>query len=500
MPKFDTSTLRQDNDLSAFDKEQIYNGLDCCLTFEVFEELDKILRERNDPAFINVYNFERALQAPAMDMMLRGWKIDEYERHSNEARLQKDLTRLQNILNRYSFAVWGKGLNANSPEQLKTFFYGAMGIPEVSISFKGIKRVSTNREALEKVSDYFYALPIVKCIFAIRDVSKLLSVLRTEISSDGRMRTSYNIAGTETGRWSSSKSVEGTGTNLQNITPELRKMFISDKGKKLIHVDLEQAESRVVGLIFWALFGDRSYLDAHESGDLHTTNAMLLWPALVHGKDSAEIFFYLKHTYRDMAKRGGHLSNYRGSAWMMSRALHIPIPIAESFQDAYYRAYPSFQKWYNWCARQIQLHSSLTTPLGRQRLFFGRDSDDAIIREAIAYIPQSTVADTTNTILYRIWEQMPEVELLGQTHDSIDFQCNEDDVEKVIDKFKNLSQIEISWEGKSIIIPVDIATGWNWGLQERRGLWTAEQNPNGLKKWKGTDGRKRVCGLDRIMA
>src|SRR5207344_1096868 len=104
------------------------------------------------------------LQAPAMDMMLRGWKIDEYERRSNEARLQKDLTRLQNILNRYSFAIWGKGLNANSPEQLKAFFYGAMGIPEVAISFKGIKRVSTNREALEKVSDYFYALPIVKCI------------------------------------------------------------------------------------------------------------------------------------------------------------------------------------------------------------------------------------------------------------------------------------------------------------------------------------------------
>lgn len=499
--KFDTGTLRQNSPLSAFDKEQIYNGLDCCVTFEVFEELDRQLRERNDPSFQMVYDFERGLQAPAIDMMLRGWKIDQYERECNDKRLQKDLNRLEHILDRYAKAVWGKGVNARSHDQLKAFFYGAMGIPEVVISFKGVKRVSVNREALEKVSNYFYALPIVKCIFAIRDVSKLLSVLRTEISSDGRMRTSYNIAGTETGRWSSSKSIEGTGTNLQNITPELRKMFVADEGKTLIHVDLEQAESRVVGLIFWALFGDRSYLDAHESGDLHTTNAMRLWPDVVHGKDSAEIFFYLKHTYRDMAKRGGHLSNYRGSAWMMSRALHIPIQLAEQFQEVYYGTYPSFSKWYNWCARQIQLHSTLTTPLGRQRLFFGRDSDDNIIREAIAYIPQSTVADTTNTILWRLWDTMRDrIELLGQTHDSIDFQCETGDEVGVIEEFKKLAQTEITWEGKSIVIPVDIATGWNWAPHGKHPFKDPASNPNGLKKWKGQDGRKRVSGLDRLVA
>lgn len=497
--KFDTSTLRQNSNLSAFDKEQIYNGLDCCVTFEVFEELNKILASRNEPWCKMIYDFERGLQGPVLDMMMRGWKIDEYERRSSEKRLAKDLVRLESILSRYSHAVWGKPLNARSPEQLKAFFYSTMGIPPVEISFKGIKRVSVNREALEKVSDYFPALPIVKCIFAIRDVSKLLSVLRTEVSDDGRLRTSYNITGTESGRFSSTKAVDGTGTNLQNITPELRKMFISDEGKKLIHIDLEQAESRVVGLIFWALFGDRTYLDAHESGDLHTTNAMLLWPDLVHDKSSAEVFFYLKHTYRDMAKRGGHLSNYRGSAWMMSRALHIPIELATQFQEAYYATYPSFPRWYNWCARQIQLHSTLTTPLGRQRIFFGRDSDDAIIREAIAYIPQSTVADTTNTLLWRIWKEL-DVELLGQTHDSIDFQCEEGEEKDVIEKFKKLSQIEISWEGKSIVIPVDIATGWNWAAQERKGVWTAAQNPNGLRKWAGQDDRRRVSGLDRVMA
>jgi DNA polymerase I-like protein with 3'-5' exonuclease and polymerase domains len=41
--------------------------------------------------------------------------------------------------------------------------------------------------------------------------------IRAPLDSDGRMRCSFNIAGTETFRWSSSQNVFGSGTNLQNI-------------------------------------------------------------------------------------------------------------------------------------------------------------------------------------------------------------------------------------------------------------------------------------------
>jgi DNA polymerase I-like protein with 3'-5' exonuclease and polymerase domains len=41
--------------------------------------------------------------------------------------------------------------------------------------------------------------------------------IRAPLDTDGRMRCSFNIAGTETFRWSSSENAFGSGTNLQNI-------------------------------------------------------------------------------------------------------------------------------------------------------------------------------------------------------------------------------------------------------------------------------------------
>jgi DNA polymerase-1 len=494
--KFDSSTLTEQTKLSSIEADSIYNALDCCVTYEVFEELNQQIRNR--PQHQQIYNFSRGLQAPALDMMQRGWKIDGYERGKNIDLLTKRLVRLESLLNDYATAVWGKPLNAKSPDQLKSFFYRSMEIPEVELSFRGVRRVSVNREALEKISNYFYALPIVKVIFEIRKTSKLLSVLKAEVDSDGRIRTSYNIAGTETGRWSSSQSVWGSGTNLQNITPELRRMFVADPGWKLCHLDLEQAESRVVGFLLEILFEDRSYTEAHESGDLHTTNAILIWPDKVHNREEAEEPYYFQYSYRDMAKRCGHATNYDVSAWTLSRHLHIPIAIADEFQKAYHRAYPGIKKWHTYCAGQVQMHSLLQTPLGRVRQFFGRPGDTAVIREAIAYCPQSTVADLLNIILWIIWKFMPEVQLLGQTHDSIDFQFKEGTEEATIEKLKSLIKLVIDTPQATLSIPIEIKTGWNWAEQTRP-PFTKLTNPDGLMKYIGTDTRTRPDNLDRLV-
>src|SRR6516165_6883191 len=74
----------------------------------------------------------------------------------------------------------------------------------------------------------------------------------------------------------------GTGTNLQNIEDRLRSVFVADKGMKFAYVDLEQAESRLVGAIEWNLFRDGTYLDACESGDLHTSVCRLAWGSAVN--------------------------------------------------------------------------------------------------------------------------------------------------------------------------------------------------------------------------
>lgn len=492
----ETHKLRS-GDLLPGDNLQTYCGLDCMVTFEVLEQLEELLNGEAPPT----YSFKLALQAPALEMMLRGFAIDELARSAATAALREEILHLQSMLDEFAMAFWDRPLNARSIKQLKEFFYGAMRIPEVTLSFKGQRRVSVNREALEKIEVYYHARIFVSLIMAIRDTAKRLEVLETEIDSDRRMRTSYNIAGTESERWSSSSNAFGTGTNLQNITPEIRRVFVADPGWKLCGIDLEQAESREVGWLFGTLFSDWRYLDACEGDDLHTATAKLIWPGLAwtgraaEDRAIADTKFYYDFSYRDMAKRGGHASNYMGTAWTVARHLKVPQKIIENFQKAYLEAYPAFPRWWRHCAQCLETTQSITTPFGNTRHFFGRPKDDTTLREAIAHSPQSSTALRLNLALWRIWHKMGRrVQILAQVHDALYFQFREtDDEAAIVAQALALISTPMTASGRVFDVPGEAKTGWNWGA-------FGETNPDGLKKFKfGAWPRKRMTGLDRIM-
>jgi DNA polymerase I-like protein with 3'-5' exonuclease and polymerase domains len=477
---------------------QVYNGLDCCVTLEVFQELKTLYNQ--DP---DTYNFTRQLQAPALEMMLRGFKIDNFARKRAIMDLETEIGRLQHILDSYANAIWDKPLNANSPAQLKKFFYGIMALPEQFSIIKGERKVSTNREALEKLAAYFYATPIVETILAVRDRVKQKSVFETEIDPDSRMRTSYNICGTETGRWSSSSNAYGTGTNLQNIASKLRYPFIADDDKKLCGIDLEQAESREVGLKCGLLFDDWTYLNAAESGDLHTLTCKLIWKDLPWTGDPkadrkiADEIFYREFSYRDMSKRGGHGSNYLGTPVTMAKHLKVPTKLMRDFQDAYFAAFPAIPRWHRWVAQQLQTKQSLTTSFGRTRTFFGRANDDSTLREAIAFEPQSSTGDRLNLGLLNIWRELPQVQLIAQVHDALYFQYDPADEATIIPKALELIQIKQTFSGRTFLIPGEAKVGWNWGNfndDEKKG----RLNPDGLKKYKGPDARVRTPFLEQV--
>jgi DNA polymerase I-like protein with 3'-5' exonuclease and polymerase domains len=167
--------------------------------------------------------------------------------------LPKIYLRLVRTLNEFLEKDFGIEIfNWRSPIQLKEFFYGALGL--APIRYQG--KVTVNRDALEKLQSHFHAQPIINHILALRDIAKKIGVLRSEIDPDGRIRTSYNIAGTTTGRFSSSFTDFGTGTNLQNIEKRLREIFVADEGMKFAQLDAEQGESRCVGAIEWNEFHD----------------------------------------------------------------------------------------------------------------------------------------------------------------------------------------------------------------------------------------------------
>ncbi len=485
----DTSTLVP-NDYEGLNHLSIYNGLDCCVTSEVHDVIESQL----DPNTQLIYNFERACQAPALEMMLRGIRVDNYERFKLLHFYENQKERMDTILQKYAWAMNGQTLNPQSPKQMKEFFYDFMGLPEQYKFDKGVRKVTCNRAALEALQAYRYARPVINVILKMRDLQGFVSVLRTGVDTDGRMRFGFNVAGTETGRWSSNENAFGSGMNGQNITDKLRRIFVADDGYKMAYADLEQAESRVVAYIA----EDLKYIEACESDDLHTYVAKIIWDSLNWSgdskldKDMAEEKFWRHWSRRDLAKRGGHLTNYYGQPQSNAKNLHLDIETMKSFQNTYLTEFSGIKKWHTTTATELHTKGFLTTPLGRRRYFFGRRYDDATLREAIAYKPQSVVGDLLNLGMYRTWRDLRTAYLLSQLHDAILVQFKEEDEDEVIAGLQKCLTIPIEINGRTMVIPVEIKVGWNWASFNYK---NPKENPDGLKVCPDGDSRKRQVYL-----
>lgn len=488
------------------DLDEIYNGLDCCVTFEVLEELQRLTNQVPE-----IYTFERALQAPALEMMLRGFRVDQYERGKAVAELQAQIKLLYSRLNRMTQVFGLAAVNPNSRLQLLDLFYSRMHLPETFKYAKGKKSLSMDRETLEKLQQHYLAMPIISAILGIREMERSVKVLQTEIDPDGRIRTSYNIAATETGRWSSSKSSEGSGGNLQNWNWRLRKIMIADVGYKLYAIDLEQADAREIGFAIGVLFNDWTYLDACELGDLHTSTSRLVWPEIAWTGDIkkdrkiAEQVFYRDFSYRDMAKRGGHGTTYLGTPFTIGRHLKVATKVIEAFQYRFFSAYPGIPKLHLWTAREIQTTFKLRTYFGRERHFFGRVNDDSTLREAVAHLGQSPTAERMSLGVYNIWNTMRhEVRLTGQLHDAVYFQAKDDGPEYeayIIKKALGCCEVPVyAPNGRKFVVPGEAKLGWNWMQRHSDGAPLDSRknpfNPNGLIKFNPhrPDLRKRETG------
>lgn len=478
-----------------FEKEMIYNGLDCCVTRDVFDAIHPQLDEHTEAT----YAFSKALQGPTLEMRCRGVLVDQARKSEVIDEFFEKIDQLEGQLER--IVLDGVGLptfNWRSPPDLRRLLYDELGIPPVR---KG-GRVTTDRGAREKLEAYPIAQQIVRHINIMSDLAKKISVLKTEIDPDGRIRTSYNIAGTSTGRFSSSFSEFGTGGNLQNVEESLRSIFISDPGYKFAKCDAKSGESFIVGAIEWNLFDDPLYLEACESGDPHTAVARICWPALPwtadlkRDKDIAEQPYYRHYTYRFMCKKLGHGSNYGGQPPTLASQSKLPIGVVRDFQPKYFRAFPSHQRWQASVDNTLRSTGYLVSLLGRKRWFFGRRSDPSTLREAIAYDPQSSLADIVNRAMLHIWRKRIAI-ISMHDHDALTFMYPEADESTVIPLLMNNLIQEVPLKnGRVLRIPYDCKTGWN------KGDWNAKTNPDGLKNYVGKDERKRtppVGLLDRIV-
>jgi DNA polymerase-1 len=480
-----TSDVMEHLDFTAAEREWVYNGLDCCVTAEVLN----VLLPRLNKYTTKTYQFSRDLQAPVLRMRLRGVKIDEVRRLEVIEHYENLIDGLETDLERLVRESTGFiGFNWRSLDHLRHLFYNVFRIPQSRLT-KGGQQVM-DREALEMMEEYSIAYWFIWHMKKLREVGKRLSVLEAPIDSDGRFRTSYNIAGTSTGRLSSSLSEFGTGGNAQNIEEFLRSIFIADDGMKMANFDAEQGESRCVGAIEWNIFHRGVYLDASESGDLHTYAARLCWPTLPWtgklGEDNkiAERIYDRHYSRRHMCKILGHGSNYGGKPETLAAQTKIDIKLVQEFQSKYFKAFPDHLMWHDWVAQAIRNRGWLVSLTGRQRHFYGRRDDPKMHRDALAYDPQGSLSDIVNHGMLNV-DRAGDCELLMQNHDSIIIQYPEEREDEIIPKIQTQLRypVELRYD-RTLTIPYGCKTGWNWGDY-------SEGNPNGLRKYQPGDKRKR---------
>ena len=133
-----------------------------------------------------------------------------------------------------------------------------------------------------------------------------------------------------------------------------------------------------------------------------------MWPNLgwtgdlKKDKVIAEQPYYRHYTYRFMCKKLGHGSNYGGKPNTLAEQAKVELDLVRQFQPKYFEAFPAHQRWQAHVDETLRKKGYLISLMNRKRWFFGRRSDPSTLREAIAYDPQSSLAEIVNQALINI--------------------------------------------------------------------------------------------------
>lgn len=249
--------------------------------------------------------------------------------------------------------------------------------------------------------------------------------------------------------------------------PNLREMFIPDPGKCLIDCDLERADAQVVA---WEAGDDELKAMFKERVDVHTENAKA-------------IFGIQKPTYeqRHKAKGGVHAVNYYVKARTLAAHLGITVKEAEDFINRWFSAHPNIKKWHERIMRELQTSHSVRNAFGYRIYFFDRINEQ-LLPKALGWIPQSTVGLVINHGLVRVAEQLSEVDLLLQVHDSLVMQCLIEDAPRLAPEILKLLHVTVPYDDPlTIQVSLDVSLK-SWGdvkstvYQDNKFYWKPDKD------------------------
>jgi len=458
------------------DAEFIYNARDCCVTREIWPQVERDAKEKGT---WSGYRRSMDIMPSLLRMQIRGVKINQVKKES----LGVEFKNLADRAEKEIELETDQRVNIGSSNQVNRLLYGYMNLP-IQYHLKTGKP-TTDKDAVNRLLKK-YPNPesqehiVLSKLSNYRKFSKLAETYtEMEVENDGRVRTSYTFISTF--RLSSSESLFGGGGNLQNIptrTEEgkhIRRLFIPDEGFVFLASDLSQAEARVVA---W-LSGDSRLIELFEEGlDVHWENGKIIFslPKDLVYEANEEIFSSLVSEahpmkfFRQLAKTIVHATNYKMGPRMLQTILireevFFPEALCRQLLYTYRQNNPFLEKWHGEVMEQIRATRTLTTPLGRKREFRGRLNDN-LFRSAIAFNPQSTVGEILELAIEDIHEDLDYIEPLMNVHDEVVSQLEEENILRGIIDIRKRMERPLEIRGRVLTIPCDFKVGINWGDME----------------------------------
>ncbi len=159
---------------------------------------------------------------PCLYAGLRGLLVDREKLESLRVSTEAHIKEKQGELD----AAAGMELNVNSSKQCIQYFYGKLGyVPYIN---RKTGNPTCDDKALVRIIRK-YDSKEGRLVQEIRNSRKLLSTyIEVEFDTDGRLRTTYDVRGTTTGRYSSRKTPWDTGLNYQNLDPRFKGFLVPD--------------------------------------------------------------------------------------------------------------------------------------------------------------------------------------------------------------------------------------------------------------------------------
>jgi DNA polymerase-1 len=409
------------------EKAAPYACADVDMTLRLANQLQPELREK---ALWELFSeIEMPLVPVIVDMQRAGVKLDvDYL-----AEMSRDLGHRLGELQEEIEGHVGHAININSTQQLSVALFDEMGLALPWMRRGKSGYYSTAADVLEKIHDKH---PVVELILEHRQLSKLKGTYVDALPAlvhprTGRVHTSFNQAGSVTGRFSSSNP------NLQNIPirtelgREIRRAFVAEEGWLLLAADYSQVELRVLAHIS----GDPAMLAAFARGeDIHASTA-----SAIYGVPLAEV----TRAQRRVAKMTNFAISYGVTGYGLSERTELTPEEAEIFIQTYFKTYPRIKEYIERTRAQAREQGYVETLLGRRRYFpelttrarVHHNVREQAYRMAINAPIQGTAADILKVAMNRLWRALQtrglQSRMILQVHDELVLEVPEGELDQV---------------------------------------------------------------------